>query len=295
MPIGNTNSQQDFWATFKSFDGRFIYYISDQIDTSLTFTAANRNFLVGFNTTATNIGSGTALSPTRAPYTPFSPHSANIGFEQFDCNCWNYESRFAASPGGIASPAGPDAKGILCMIASDASAGAGSATDLEVYVMNANLGTPMFALTSAVTTGTANAINHLYLSCDGNMLAGQISKTATTSGNTRATLNNNSDLFVVTNIHAVLAGATPNAIILSTGQSHGSSVAFVGDGTPAGPQALIYSSATASSSNSTWASRTLKSIFLAAGAIPSQLDNTQSVYSVLAGGRTINDIAANGN
>jgi hypothetical protein len=295
MPIGNTNSQQDFWATFKSFDGRFIYYISDQIDTSLTFTAANRNFLVGFNTTATNIGSGTALSPTRAPYTPFSPHSANIGFEQFDCNCWNYESRFAASPGGIASPAGPDAKGILCMIASDASAGAGSATDLEVYVMNANLGTPMFALTSAVTTGTANAINHLYLSCDGNMLAGQISKTATTSGNTRATLNNNSDLFVVRNIHAVLAGATPSAIILSTGQSHGSSVAFVGDGTPAGPQALIYSSATASSSNSTWASRTLKSIFLAAGAIPSQLDNTQSVYSVLAGGRTINDIAANGN
>jgi hypothetical protein len=295
MPIGNSNSQQDFWATFKSYDGRFMYYISDQIDTSLTFTAANRNFLVGFNTSATAIGAGTAVSPTRQPYTPFSPHSANIGFEQFDCNCWNYESRFAAAPGGINGPTGSDAKGILCMIASDASAGAGSATDLEVYVMNTNLGTPLFPLTSSVTTGTSNAINHLYMSCDGNMVAGQASKTATTSGNTRAQLNNNSDLFVVTNIHAVLNGATPNAIILSTGQSHGASVAFVGDGTPAGPQALIYSAAASSTSNSSWATRTLKSIFLATGAIPSQLDNTQSVYEVLAGGRTINDIAADGN
>jgi hypothetical protein len=295
-PMGvTTGSAQQFWANFKSEDGRFMYYISDQVDSSLTFTSGNRNFMVGFNMTAAAIGAGTSVSPIRQPFTPFITHPTTVGFEQFDCNSWNYENRFAAAPGGINSPAGPDARGVLCVIASDASAGAGSATDLEVYVMNTNLGTNLFVLTSAVTSGTANAINHLYLSCDGNMVCGRVAKTATTSGNTRAQLQNNTDLFVVTNIHAVLGGATPNAFILSTGQSHGTTVAFVGDGTAAGPQALIFSSSTGSSSNSSWATRTLKSIFLAPGAVAGQLDNTQSHYAILAGGRTINDIAANGN
>jgi hypothetical protein len=291
FPIGETTSQQCFWATFRSEDGNFLYYISDQIDASLSYTSANRNHMVGFNITTTPIGLGTAFSPVRQPWTAFSTHPNTIGFEQFDCNSWNYESRFAASPGGV-SFNGRDARGILCVIGSDASAGAGSPTDLEVYVMDANLGTSLTVLTSAVTTGTANAINHLYLSADGNVLAGQKAKTATSSAGTRAVLNSSTDLFVVTNIHAVLGGATPSAIVVSSAQSHGATVAFVGDGTIAGPQALIYSSGAGStSSNSTWATRTLKAVPLAAGAVPASLDNTQSTYAVLTGGRKLDDNA----
>ncbi|MCK6458668.1 MAG: hypothetical protein L6Q95_02080, partial [Planctomycetes bacterium] len=240
---------------------------------------------------AASIGLGTAISPVRDPYVAFSTHPATIGFEQFDCNAWSYENRFAASPGGV-SFNGRDARGILCIIGSDASAGAGSPTDLEVYVMDTNLGTNLRVLTSSVTSGTANAINHIYLSADGNMLAGQVSKTAGSSATTRAPLNSNSDLFVVTNIHAVLGGATPGAVVLSTGQSHGATVAFVGDGTLAGPQALVYSSgAASSSSNSTWSTRTLKAVPLVAGAVPASLDNVQSTYSVLSGGRKLDDNA----
>jgi hypothetical protein len=287
---------QNFWANFKSEDGRFMYYISDQIDGSLTYTSANRNFMVGFNMTSAAIGAGTAVSPVRQPFTPFITHPTTVGFEQFDCNSWNYEGRFAASPGGVtAASSGLDAKGILCVIASDTSAGAGSATDLEVYVMNTNLGTNLFALTPSVTTGSANAINHLYLSCDGNVLAGQVAKTATSSASTRALLNCNSDLFVVTNVHAVLEGDTPNAFILSAGQSHGATVAFVGDGTPAGPQALVFSSAAGSSSNTSWATRTLKAAFLASGVVPTILDSTQSHYAVLAGGRKVDDVPTTAN
>jgi hypothetical protein len=291
-PYGETTSQQCFWANFISEDGRFMYYISDQVDSSTTFTAANRNHMVGFNMTTGPIGLGTTVSPIRQPYTPFSTHTSATGFEQFDCNAWNYEGRFAWAPGGVASPAGPDAKGILCVIGSDTSAGAGSATDLEVYVMNTNLGTNLVNVTSSVTTGTANAINHLYMSCDGNMVAGKIAKTTATSATSRSALQNNTSIFVVTNLHAVLAGATPNALIVSDGQSHGTTVAFVGDGTPAGPQALIFSSTTASTSNTSWPSRTMKSVFLASGAVPSVIDSTQSVYAVIAGTRKTNDVAA---
>jgi hypothetical protein len=283
-PIGTTTSQQCFWATFRSENGSFLYYISDQIDASLSFTSANRNHMVGFNITAAAING-------RQPFTPFSTHSATIGFEQFDCNAWNYENRFAASPGGIVSGSGQDAKGILCVVASDASAGAGSATDLEVYVMNTNLGTNLVALTSAVTTGTANAINHLHLSSDGNVLAGQVSKTTASSAGTRAVLNNNNDIFVVMNIQEALGGSAPNAFIVSDAQSHGASVAFVGDGTAAGPQALIFSAAASSSSNASWTTRVLKAAPLAPGAVPTILDNTASHYAVLSGGRKLDDDA----
>jgi hypothetical protein len=283
-PIGETTAQQCFWATFRSENGNFLYYISDQIDANLSFLAANRNHMVGFNITAAAING-------RNPFTPFSTHPATVGFEQFDCNAWSYENRFAASPGGIASGTGQDAKGILCVIGSDASAGAGTATDLEVYVMNTNLGTNLTVLTSAVTTGTANAINHLYLSADGNVLAGQISRTAASSAGSRAVLNSNNDLFVVRNIQAVLGGAAPSAFIVSAAQSHGATVAFVGDGTSAGPQAIVFSAAPSSSSNTSWATRTLKAAPIAPGAVPTVLDSTTSHYAVLSGGRKLNDNA----
>ncbi|MCI0635432.1 MAG: hypothetical protein L0206_16180, partial [Actinobacteria bacterium] len=280
-PFTDDTGAQNFWATFKSEDGRFLYFVSDQINASLTFATPNRNYMVGFNLT------GAAING-RDPFVPFSPHSASIGFEQFDCNAWNYENRFKSVPGGV-SVAGRDGAGILCVIASDASAGAGSPTDLEVYVMDTNIGSNLLALTSAVTTGTANAINHLSMSGDGNVLAGQIAKTAGNSNGSRAFLNSNSDLFVVNNLHAVLAGGAPSAFIVSQAMSHGASVAFVGEGTTGGPQAIIFSSAASGTSNATWSTRTLKSLPLAAGAVPTVLDNTQSHAIVLTGGRKLDD------
>jgi len=277
-PWGEIDSGQCFWATFKSENGNFMYLVSDQIDSSTGYTTSNRNFMVGFNISANTIGD-------RDPFKAFSPHPNTVGFEQFDCNSWNYENRFAATPGGMYYN-GRDGAGILCVIASDASAGAGSATDLEVYVMDANMGTDLVALTSAVTTGTANAINHLYLSANGNVLAGQV---APTSSTTRAVLNNKNNIFVVTNIHEVLAGGTPNAINVSENMSHGATVAFVGDGSPGGPQAIIFSSGPASSSNSSWTGRSLKAAPLVSGATASVLDSVNSHYVVLAGGRKIDD------
>jgi len=281
-PWGEQNTVQCFWATFKSENGDFMYLVSDQISSSLSYQTSNRNFMVGFNISSDTIG-------TRDPFTAFSPHPNTVGFEQFDCNAWNYESRFAAVPGGV-SFNGRDGAGILCVIASDASAGAGSATDLEVYAMDANMGTDLVALTSAVTTGSANAINHLYLAANGNVLAGHIARTASTS---RAVLNSNNNLFVVTNIHEVIAGGTPNAILVSENMSHGASVAFVGDGSPAGPQAIIFSSGTASSSNSSWTGRTLKAAPLVSGAIATVLDSVGSHYVVLSGGRKLDDDPTN--
>jgi hypothetical protein len=287
-PWGQTSSAQNFWATFKSPDGNFLYYISDQIDSSLSPTTANRNFMVGFNTSGSSING-------HAPFTAFITHPNTIGFEQFDCNAWNYEGRFAASPGGHFWN-GRDASGILCVIASDASAGSGSPTDLEVYAMDTNLGTNLRALTSSVTTGTQNAINHLYLSANGNVLAGQVSRTTTASVSGRAVLNSNSYLFVVMNIHDVVySGATANSFYVSQGMSHGATVAFVGDGTGAGPQAIVFSSGSASSSNTSWATRTLKAAPLVPGASPTTLDSKESHYIVADGGRLTSDDPNSGN
>jgi hypothetical protein len=180
-PFGQETGLQNFWATFKSDNGNFLYFISDQINASLSFATVNRNYMVGFNLTAAAING-------RNPFTPFSPHAATIGFEQFDCNAWNYEMRFKSVPGGVFVN-GRDGAGILCVIASDSSAGAGSATDLEVYVMDTNIGSNLTVLTSAVTTGTSNAINHLSMSGEGNVIAGQIAKTAASSAGSRAILN----------------------------------------------------------------------------------------------------------
>ena len=283
-------SEQLFWATFKSANGDFLYYISDQIDKSQNTyanppaapTKAYRNYMVGFN-----ISNGTING--HDPYEPFSPHDDDIGFEQFDVNSWNYENRFASVPGGV-SFEGRDGAGILCLIASDVSAGSVSSTDLEVYAMDADIGGDMYVLTSDVTTGTKNAINYLYLSTDGNALAGHRSATDVSSRNRRDQVTGHSDLFVVTNIHAVLGGATPDAFIVSADQSHGSTVALMGDGSGSTPFGIVFSSAD-SGANSTWEERTLKLVPLAPGANATPLDTVESHYVVLAGDRTLDDEA----
>ena len=213
------------------------------------------------------------------PWVPFSTHGSKIGFEQFALNAWNFEGRFAGVPGS----------GIIFVIGSDSTAGATSATDLEVYAFDSNVGGQLVALTADVTDGTANAINHLTPSLDASYLAGQRTKTAADGGETRSLVNNRNDLFVVTNVHDALAGATPITFILSSQMSHGASAAFVGEGTAAGPQALVYSSAAGGTSNSTWDDRTLKIGFLAPGAVPEVLDTVKSHYVVLAGTRKLDD------
>ena len=283
-PFGGETGVQCFWATFKSDNGNFLYFISDQINASLSFATANRNYMVGFNITTATING-------RVSFTPFSTHAATIGFEQFDCNAWNYENRFKSVPGGVMLN-GRDGSGILCVIGSDAAAGPGSATDLEVYVMDTNLGTDLQVLTSAITTGTSNAINHLSMSTAGSVIAGQIAKTTANSNSSRAILNSNTDLFVVTNLHAVLLGSAPTAIVVSAAQSHGASVAFVGEGTGGGPQAIVYSAGSSGTSNTTWSTRTLKSSPIVAGALATTLDSTASHTIVLAAGRRLNDNAA---
>ncbi len=273
-PFGQSTSGHCFWATFKSPNGRFLYYVVDQVDASLSFTQANRNLMVGFNLGAEEIQG-------RSPYTPFIPHADTVGFEQFDCNSWNYENRFASSPG----------TSILCVIASDASAGAGSATDLEAYAMDADLGTDLVPLTSAVTTGATSAINHLCLSANGDVLAGQVSATAASSANGRAFLNGNSDLFVVRNVRGAVLGATPDAFVVSKGRSHGASLAFVGEAALAGPQAVVFSSGPPGATNASWTSRTLVVAPLAQAAVAAPLDQTLSHYAVLAAGRKEDDDA----
>jgi len=272
---------QQFFATFRSANGNFLYYISDGTNTG----TSGRNHMVGFNISTSTING-------HAPFAPFSTHGSSIGFEQFDCHAWNYEGRFAAAPGGVVNPSsGRDGAGIVFVIGSDASAGSISATDLEVYAFDANIGGTLVALTSSVTNGKVNAINHLYVSTDGNYLAGQRAKTDKDSGDARDMLNGDSDLFVVTNVHAALGGATPNAVIVSEGMSHGASVFFQGENTSTGPEGIIYSSAP-SGGNQTWDDRTLKMAFFAgvlAGSEPLVLDDTPSHYVVLAGSKKFDD------
>jgi len=276
VPYGSgAGGVQQFFATFRSENGDFLYYISDG-------TGSSRNHMVGFN-----ISDGTING--HDPFDPFSTHGNTIGFEQFDVHAWNYEGRFGAVPGGVVNPStGRDGGGIVFVIGSDSTAGATSSTDLEVYAFDANIGSNLVALTSDVTDGTKNAINHLYVSTDGSHVAGQRTKTTADSGDSRAVLNGDSDLFVVTNVHEALTGAAPTAFIVSAGMSHGATVAFVGEGTATGPQAVIYSSAT-KGGNSTWDDRTLKVGLFAAGTVPAVLDTTQSHYVVHSGGRKQDD------
>jgi hypothetical protein len=185
------------------------------------------------------------------------------------------------------------------VVASDASSGATSATDLEVCAFDANAGGDLFALTSAVTSGSANAINHIYSSADGNFLVGQRSTFSGDSGANRSVLNSQSDLFAVTNVHAVLAGtAAPDAFVLSAGRSHGSTVAFIGENTATGPQAIIYSAdneGNTDTGNRTWDDRVLKLGLLAPNSPAATVDSTPSHYVVLGGSRKLDDNPDDGN
>jgi hypothetical protein len=155
--------------------------------------------------------------------------------------------------------------------------------------MDADLGTDLVALTPAVTAGTANAINHLYLSADGNVLAGQVSRTAASSAGGRAFLNGRSDLFVVRNVREAVLGATPDAFVVSAARSHGASLAFVGEGASGGPQALVYSAGPPGATNATWATRELLAVALSPGAVAVVLDKAPSHYAVLGAGRKEDD------
>jgi hypothetical protein len=280
--FGSTNpsSKQLFWARFRSPNGAFLYYVSDSL--------GGPAHMFGINMT-----NETIVSPEgkdRDPYVAFALHSSTVQFEQFECNSFNYESRFAAVPAGTTLGSGPNARdgdGIIFVIASDASSKSAPEADLEVYVFDANKGGELKVLTSDVTTGTINAINNLYVSMDANTLAGQRA-TTTSSRDSRTVLTSQTDLFVVTNVHDVLRGATPNAFILSEKASHGSSVAFVGEGTATGAQAIIYSYAT-TTGNASWDDRQLFVSVLAPSAGRTALDQVKSHYVVLAGGRKLND------
>ncbi len=230
----------------------------------------------------------------RAPFAPFSPAPGGVGFEQFDVNAWNYNNRFCSVPGGIPGPSGRDGSGIVCFIASASTSGVTNSTNLEIYVFDANNGGNAVALTSGLTNGTSNAINHMYLSVGANVLAFHRAETTGVSGNSRAVLNGNNDLGVVTNIHDVLLGAAPIAFWISEDRSHGHSVAFVGEGTPAGPGSIIFSDG-ASGSNSTWDQRRLRIGTLSASPSFANLDNVNSFYEVIAGGRLLADNPTNSN
>ncbi|MHC4161337.1 MAG: hypothetical protein ACYSUM_04300, partial [Planctomycetota bacterium] len=85
--------------------------------------------------------------------------------------------------------------------------------------------------------------------------------------------------------------AAPEAFIVSADQSHGSTVAFMGEGSAIGPWGVTFSSA-APGDNHTWAERTLKLAPLAPGASPAQMDPVQSHYVVFAADRILDDEAS---
>ncbi len=273
--FGSTGSQNIMWSRFSSENGDFLYYIVDGVQ--------DRNFIVGFNTSG-NVING------HDPHAPFSPHAPEVAFEQIDYGHYNFENRFAAAPGGVALN-GRDASGVVCVIGNDASS-PNSPTDLEVYAFDANRGTDLVAVTSAVTDGNANAINHLYVSADGNTLVGQRSETTAPSRSGRTTLNGENDLFCVNNLHAVVfGGAAPNAFMVSEDRSHGASVAFIGEGTISGPQVVVFSAADQTGGNETWDDRTLRAGQLSPGGgdTAAVMDSIRSHYAVIVAGRKLDD------
>jgi len=280
-------STQMMWARFTSENGDFIYYVNDVL--------GGRAHMWGMNISANDVTSTTIDPKTgnpfvRKPYAAFALHGAGIQFEQFETNSFNYESRFAAVPGGTVLPfTGHDGAGIVYVIASDSSVSGSPQTDLEVYAFDANTGGELFGLTDALTTGSTNAINHMYVSMDGNTLIGQRSSSSSSRGS-RVALTTSNDLFAVVNTHDVLfSGVTPNAFYLSEGRSHGSSVALVGEGTPTGPQAVVFSVTSSAKGQTSWDERQLLLSILAPKGNAVTLDPTLSHYAVVAAGRKLND------
>jgi hypothetical protein len=64
-------------------------------------------------------------------------------------------------------------------------------------------------------------------------------------------------------------------------------VAFVGEGTSAGPRTIFFSSPGAGGSG--WTQRTLKSAPIGAGATITEVDDTPSFYEIMGAGRKLND------
>ena len=113
-----------------------------------------------------------------------------------------------------------------------------------------------------------------------------------TSNSTRAPLQHDTDIFGVNNVHAALFdGAVPNDFMISEDKSHGTTMAFVGDGSVTGAQAVIFSAADSgsTSNNTLWKERTLRVGLLAPGGTTDTLDTTESHYVVLAGSRKVDD------
>ncbi|MGQ0614922.1 MAG: hypothetical protein ACT4PV_14400 [Planctomycetaceae bacterium] len=274
------DSNQCFWVKFFSDDGRFLYYVSDQ--------TTGRNFIVGFNLTTATING-------RASYVPFTVHAVTVGLEQIDVNSFNYSNRFASVPRGVVnSTSGRDGRGIVFFIASKPTAGALSATDLTVFAFDSNIGGNAVELTSAVMTGTSNAINHLYPSADASVLLGLRTATTVSSRDNRGLLNGTSDLFAATNVHAALTGAPATSVIVSANMSHGNFM-FIGEGTPAGVGAVAFSVAAASTVNTTLSTRRLVAATLSSLAPLTTLDSVISFYVVLASFRVLDDDATNAN
>ena len=78
------------------------------------------------------------------------------------------------------------------------------------------------------------------------------------------------------------------SFIISEGMSHGSSVAFVGENTVTGPQAVVFSAGD-KGTNTSWDDRQLKIGLLVPGAPALVLDATKSHYVVLSGDRKVDD------
>jgi hypothetical protein len=272
------NAQQ-FQTTFQSENGSFLYVVTDRYYSSVK--------LVGFNISSSTINNHT-------PFVPFNVHDDDTSLPQIQCNSYGYGSRFCAVPGS----------GIVCFVGADSSNNLKQDTDLDVYAFDANTGSDAVVLSSNVTPGTLNAINHMYLSTNGNVLAfqrcpwaGSSSTSSTGSGYDRTTLQGNNDLCLVTNVRAAVEdGDTPNCFVLSGGASHGHSVAFVGE-TPSDPTGVplqIWFSSTDAGGNGSWVQRTLKSALLEAGASIMEEDDTESYYEVMAGGRLVGDDPSTG-
>ena len=269
---GSAFNRQCFWSTFKSQNGDFLYFISDQY--------RGPNYMVGFNITPDDIEDRDGN--TREPFEPFLVHDKKIGFEQIDTNSWNYESRFYAVPGS----------GIVLCIANDSSADKETCTNLEIYAFDADTGGEMEVISSDVTPGNTNSINHMYLSTNAETLVFQRCAWAGDylgSATNRVTLQGNNDLCVVMNVKGVVErDEDPDAFVLSAGASHGHSVAFIGEGNSTRPTSLYFSSAD-SGTNGQWIKRTLKSAALVPGATIREEDDTESFYEVFAAGLLVPD------
>ena len=274
---GSRICDQVFHFKFRSPNGDFQYYISDVL--------TNAAYMFGVNMTADDITS--PEGKTRKPYAPFIAHGKGVSFEQFEYKAFLYRNRIGVSQVANAADATDNGTGLVFIIGSDAASPA-SATNLEIYCMDADRGGELVALTSAVTTGSSNAINYMYPSIDGNTIVAQRSN-ATNSRDDRSLLTTKNDIICVNNVHDVMFdGATPNSFVVSADASHGSSVAFVGDGTGAGAVALVFSRSDGPG-NTSWDDRNLFISLLAPLANRSPLDATDSHYVILSGGRKLDD------